>query len=820
MSNNLYRLQLRHHSEVFSTRTDAIEYINDNFKYESLIAEPVIFFYGDTRKPNTIIAFGAGNRRISIIDTAELSEKIDTLTGEETIDKERIEYLQQSIESIVNACGLTLDTNKISNQISYKPDSKDALIRDAENIAEAIDIISKFIQENVQNTHFSTTDTNSVHLNLDNNGDESVFSADVKISNYGADDSADFNNNIIGIKNDGLYATSNLEYDEVKHTLTFSSSGMMNGRFVDDAKIKVIQLGEHSSYVSDNANHNTDVIIKNVKDNQFTVSADVKISSNTDNILVSQDNNLLVKGTADNIKYNTSTVAAQLDLYKNELERQQAAIDKIEDNISIKGVPSETSTVEVQKGLNDEGFIVKSNVKLSTDNSIIISEGGLSVNVGLQVDSLNNKLRFTVGNKVVEQTLPGVSIIDNIVYNQVAKTISITFTNGSTATIPVDDILTDYTFNNISSEPVSLEISQNENGSVNVAPKLALRSTDNILSVENGKLFAPLSVITSAVNEEQARAIAVEQQLNQNLSELNQSLADFKTEQSVLHTEITNNISNVNEQVKTVVSDIASCVASVADNSAKIETNKDNINRLDSAINTLSNNVYTKVESDDRYATTQQLNAKANATDVYTKLEADDKFLTTSNAVSTNAENLILLDTVNGGLFASKNSVYHTVVWSEGKVVTVQEAISTLRSNSESYKNEIDQITKQQSYILGLIGNPADKNSIYSEIDTIYNKLQEITQSMNSLENRIDAVEVKVGNMQTNVNNLNTEITQINQKIDSIQSAIGQMNVDPDVAMALSAITGEETTTFTDGETSITDPSSVKIDLGNYNGQE
>ena len=78
--NEEYRLQLLSHGEVFSTREEAIDYINDNFKGEAYWSEPALFFYGDTRNPKMIVAVGASKDprkpRVCIIDDAELREMI------------------------------------------------------------------------------------------------------------------------------------------------------------------------------------------------------------------------------------------------------------------------------------------------------------------------------------------------------------------------------------------------------------------------------------------------------------------------------------------------------------------------------------------------------------------------------------------------------------------------------------------------------------------------------------------------------------------------------------------------------------------------
>lgn len=63
MRNSNYNLQILHHDEIFATRDDALEYIKDNYVYQSLEAEPLMVKYGDTRNPDIILALGTSSER-------------------------------------------------------------------------------------------------------------------------------------------------------------------------------------------------------------------------------------------------------------------------------------------------------------------------------------------------------------------------------------------------------------------------------------------------------------------------------------------------------------------------------------------------------------------------------------------------------------------------------------------------------------------------------------------------------------------------------------------------------------------------------------
>ena len=396
--NEEYRLQLLSHGEVFSTREEAIEYINDNFKGEAYWSEPALFFYGDTRNPKMIVAVGASKDprkpRVCIIDDAELREMIAAVEELAEKNAEDIQTTSECLLETINAVGLTVDDNKIKDKVTYEPDPNDVLIRNAETVAEAIAIISTFVQEKVKDLSTAFEDTKSIDFTTMPLEEGSIVKADVKISTEGEDDDLDFNNNIVGVRNDGLFASCGLEYDADHNRLIFTSSGVKNGRFSPDAIKKVIDLGEHTIYTTDNEGHNIEVIINQERG---TISADAKISQNQDNILSVTDGKLFVEGRAKNIKFQNTNVATKLvEITK--------AIDEIKDKISVLvlddlviGDESDSIITRAIKNPNG-GYTITADTRFGSDKSIVIANGGLSANIDVQVDSTANKLTLKVGN--------------------------------------------------------------------------------------------------------------------------------------------------------------------------------------------------------------------------------------------------------------------------------------------------------------------------------------------------------------------------------------------------------------------------------------
>ena len=87
-------------------------------------------------------------------------------------------------------------------------------------------------------------------------------------------------------------------------------------------------------------------------------------------------------------------------------------------------------------------FFVSGDVRLSNDTSVKVSDGGLSVNVDIDVDTASNQLTLKVGNRTKIVSLPGIQIVKNIRYDEKTASIVIELTDSSTPlTIPVSDMI-------------------------------------------------------------------------------------------------------------------------------------------------------------------------------------------------------------------------------------------------------------------------------------------------------------------------------------------------------------------------------------------
>ena len=594
MRNKDYSLVVLHHEEVFATREEPIKYLTGWYKPNSLDAEPVIVKYGDANNPDVILAFGTSDTKpgsFYAIDMTQTVERIDTVEEEVNGSKEELDYVAEVLDGVVKATGLILDENKIEDKVSYQPDSRDNVIGTAITIAEANDLLSKYTQKGFEDNKFTVEDTKSVKLIYSVNPDGGmVLKARVKISTDGDSDELNFNNNIIGIKSDGIYAASNLAYDDVRHQLIFTTSGYKNGRFQDDAIVQKVDLGEHTRLVADNEDRTVKLIItENENTNITKLSADLQIADRENNILKVSDGKAYVEGLAKNIKYGETTVAAALTNHKNSIRELTTSVEGAAKSAHIEG--GQTDTLEtVVSTLSDGGAKITGNVRLGSANSIVVRNGGLEADVSVDVDTTTNKLIVRVGNQTIEKILPGVELFESADYNDANEELIITFKTGNTLTIPIHGIIHTWDVNNSESSPVVLTKTVVTGGVDKLSANIKLRSTDNLIGVENGKLYVSEQGINNKVSAETTRATEAENAIRTSVETLSNNV---QTQFAEVSDRITTVQDNLNEE-STRARESENTIRTTAEHADEVALEaKETVNGLNSTVNELSTSLST-----------------------------------------------------------------------------------------------------------------------------------------------------------------------------------------------------------------------------------
>ena len=755
MINNInWRLQICSHKEIFSNRDTAMKYIRREFLPDSLVGEPTLYFYGDSDEPNAILAFGVGDRRIATIDVGAVSDRVDEIETSETENFEKLDNAIATLKDVINAAGLTFDENKIQNQVTYEPDVKDELIGDTNSLGEAIAVISKFAQDSFKSTNLIPVESKSVAVSYITTDKGMELKPSVKFSTYGDADTLDDNNNILGLKPDGIYATVNLEYDPEKCELSFVTSGMKDGKFMDDANRKVIKLGEHTQYTPDNNGYNVNLVVDKDKN---TISANVKISEDPNNILSAQDEKLFVDGRATNIKYKSGTVYSGInhletsfndfkDEVTSELDTVKKHISDVEENTTIEGDTTDTMVITATKETN-VGYRISGGVRLGSNKTIIHKDGGLEVDIEITCDIVSNKLIVRTGNVTKEVELPGVDFIDNAYYDSVTQELVIEFNNGNTVRIPMSGLITIYTFENNTSSPVVFQVSDKTRSTEKVVTTaFRLASNDNILSVNgNGELIAPKSVIDKAVAVETENRVAEDKKLSEAITAETQRAT---AEESRLDERINDLTSSVTSQVSSAVAE-AKTYTDTQLGTAKLELQAEISNAKTDAVNTASSDAtyksdkaladakaytdseiaknYTKVTSDIHNAN-DALEDKLVA-DYVAK---DEKILTDAKAY-TDSE-IAKLETNEGDLSTSIEEL-------KAKDKELETSLATKIESVEVVKDEANDLHYQvlvDGVVAGDINIPQDQFLKSVNYDNASHKLQFIFKTENEHEQPIE----------------------------------------------------------------------------------
>lgn len=821
MNNNIHwRLQICSHKEIFTDRDTAMKYIRREFLPDSMVGEPTLYFYGDSDEPNAILAFGVGDRRIATIDVGAVSDRVDEIETSETENFEKLDNAIATLKDVINAAGLTFDENKIQNQVTYEPDVKDELIGDTTSLGEAIAVISKFAQDSFKSTNLIPVESKSIAVSYTATDKGMELKPSVKFSTYGDADTLDDNNNILGLKPDGIYATVNLEYDPEKCELSFVTSGMKDGKFMDDANRKVIKLGEHTQYTPDNNGYNVNLVVDKDKN---TISANVKISEDPNNILSVQDEKLFVDGRAANIKYKSGTVYSGInqletsfndfkDEVNSELDTVKKHVSDVEENTTIEGDTTDTMVITATKETN-VGYRISGGVRLGSNKTIIHKDGGLEVDIEITCDIVSNKLIVRTGNVTKEVELPGVDFIDNAYYDSVTQELVIEFNNGNTVRIPMSGLITIYTFENNTSSPVVFQVNDKTRSTEKVVTTaFRLASNDNILSINgNGELIAPKSTIDNAVAVETSRAQIAEKLNADAIDTLEDRATAIETNVSLLQAE--------DRRLNIITSETNSIAltASKADGGTtlkadlKLNTTEDNIIKLDGngvyssvALNynkaensialivngnekskftlsehslvqeghydSVTQNIVLTIAKDG--GETQQISIPVgdivnewtidNGTDnpiTLTKTAGADNVdvLRARLTISTEAHNGILNN--NGTLYMSNEASKLTALWG-GDEVTVQKAIENLKIENDK--------------VAGLV---SDVDTLKSDMAQAKNDITVLQQgNVANLQTKVEQNTRNIAQNTSAINNLTTQVTELGSQVTNLSNQFTELS--------------------------------------------
>ena len=452
------------------------------------------------------------------------------------------------------------------------------------------------------------------------------------------------NDNIIYERPDGIFATAKLEYDIKGNALIFTSSNQTGGTTTERFELNTIKIIENARYDKDtesliftyitakgevqqlsiplsslieewtvnNDGHSVRLSKERHPSNDKDVlTADVKVSSLDNNILVEKGDGLFVKGTADNVKYSDNSsvkdeISSTKETLDSEIKRAQNAEKEVSDAISdirttigsgfttdthenitckIEHLSDEVASKVTSVTAKDNTVVVdntdtnnpKVGIKVSSfkrdgniPNLISIQDDGIFAAVDLAYDEEHNALTFTTTNATKTINLTMNSIVDSIYYDNTKEAIIIEYTvNGKkmpNVEVPVRTLINEWT------------VSDNTDGAIKLTKKVnnktALDNSQDILSAEiiidkvhddnmivndNGALYVSsrkINDVSSRLDAEIERSIAKDGEhtnlINTNKASIAQLDKDVKAEvarATAKDTELTSSVSAIEKKV-------------------------------------------------------------------------------------------------------------------------------------------------------------------------------------------------------------------------------------------------------------------------------
>lgn len=637
-------------SRNFSTRDEVIGYINGKLQYGGvslLPYEPILFFYGADDAKNAIIMVGLPEGKTQegksyfLVDTADLKEQIESLDAqyeeilqalkdedkkiwdavkqesqdrvaadeaeaivreekdteletaiadetETRINKDKelkdaIDFTKADLMSVIEACGLVYNEKLAEGRVSYTPDTHDEVIRDAKNVTEAIDKISKFAIKLGQGIKLSVANTDTVNLTIEENGKDggNTLTAEVNIAGTEGLSKKNYDNNIIGKTAEGLYASVSVEPSVSNpNILVFTTSGYIDGQFKVDAFETEVPLAVYKG----DTGKNTGITVT-VDTDKNIISGELNLASDETNILKLEDGEYIVEGTAKNIKYKNTNVL-------NALNSQSTRLDEIEDSIAlvkaveINGSETDTANVIVEKSVKGD-FTVSSNVRLSNDKSIIISDGGLKANISATFKKGTSTLLIEVGNNeyAVDLSDLAVSVLKKAEYDTETEELVLEFIVGDTTKIvriPVGSLIHDIEVDDTNT--IDMTLRSVSGGPNHISAELRVDNThsDNILTVSSNGAYVSKAFITDAVNAESNERKTADEELKSKIDKVtelaNANKEAIVSEASTARAAEKANALAIEQEIKDARAAEAANTKAIEDNVKAIEDNESAIN--------------------------------------------------------------------------------------------------------------------------------------------------------------------------------------------------------------------------------------------------
>lgn len=517
MGNYKNRLQFVHHDELFSTREDAMNYVNGQLiqiDRPALYAEPMILKYGDEAEPNIILAIGSvgngetmsTNNKVFFIDLANIEESIEKLNGQ----VEDVKNVKELVSAIIASCGLNEDG-------TYSLDLDDDILKSAENLKMADTLLSRALQDEIARAKaeemkltLHPQDSDTISFGIDRQDSGTSLIADVKLADKKTFDNTNWSNIIIKDEN-GLFTNVDVKYEEGQLIVT------ING------ETKTYDLPQETYLESGYYDKETESIVLALNNGEEVY---VEVTDLIEEWGVSSIQTSPIMLKKEHVSYETQlhgeplwrdVLSADVRLKDGDNNILEKVLVSEEDGtfaLYVNGVASNIkchvggTETTVQDALNNIEHPISTN-----DNNIIVERAdGLYATVALNYNKASNVLTFDDG---IHQTqtieLNSASVLENATYEFGELVLRFRMTDNTTneVRIPISEIVKDFEFDN---KNRTVTLVRNEvNGQYYMSADVNVSNdTDNILQVSNHELY----VKGIASNIKYKSGISVEDELD------------------------------------------------------------------------------------------------------------------------------------------------------------------------------------------------------------------------------------------------------------------------------------------------------------------
>lgn len=676
MGNYKNRLQFVHHDELFSTREDAMNYVNGQLiqiDRPALYAEPMILKYGDEAEPNIILAIGSvgngetmsTNNKVFFIDFANIEESIEKLNGQ----VEDVKNVKELVSAIIASCGLNEDG-------TYSIDLDDDILKSAENLKMADTLLSSALQDEIARAKaeemkltLHPQDSDTISFGIDRQDSGTSLMADVKLADKKTFDNTNWSNIIIKDEN-GLFTNVDVKYEDGQLIVT------ING------ETKTYDLPQETYLESGYYDKETESIVLTLNNGEEVY---VEVTDLIEEWGVSSIQTSPIMLKKEHVSYETQlhgeplwrdVLSADVRLKDGDNNILEKVLVSEEDGtfaLYVNGVASNIkchvggTETTVQDALNNIEHPISTN-----DNNIIVERAdGLYATVALNYNKASNVLTFDDGiHQPQTIELNSASVLENATYEFGELVLRFRMTDNTTneVRIPISEIVKDFEFDN---KNRTVTLVRNEvNGQYYMSADVNVSNdTDNILQVSNHELY----VKGIASNIKYKSGVSVEDELDKlngpeevvgsikyevakekservsNDEKLSETIASTQTELDALEDDVNTSFTEVNSKI---------VEANNALEAAKVESKTYTDNALaeakeytnNKAVETLAtvNDAIDKVSQDAEFVTVE--------TDTVKTVLNSNKELSANVKLNLSTDNILLAD--ENGLLAQVNLTY------------------------------------------------------------------------------------------------------------------------------------------------------------------